>query len=186
MKDHIEFEDVLHELMLEEAAPDYATLRKWQERYPEWHDSLAEYFAAWAIQSEPIDDEPEIDEEAIAQKIMARAMNMLREQGRLIPRDHVEPVQPFDQAVLAAIYVLRGEGDASDIADKITDMQGSEASLGATLMSLSRLEEKGLIETWKSGEKNRKHFNITIAGERALAYAQETSRVVTGLLGDLA
>lgn len=185
MKDHVTFEDVLQELMLAEAEPNYTTLLKWQARYPQWRDSLAEYFAVWAIQSEPIDDEPEIDEDAIVQKTMARAMNMLREQGRIIPKDQVVEVSAFDQSVLAAAYVLPS-GDASDLAEKITEISGKEVSLGATISALSRLEEKGLIETWKSGKEYRKHFNITIVGERALAYAKETSRVVAGLLGDLA
>lgn len=185
MKDHVTFQDILQELILEGAEPNYATLLKYQEKYPQWRDSLAEHFAIWAIQSEPIDDEPEIDEAEIVQEGVAYAMKLLREQGRIIPKEQVIEVSAFDQSVLAAAYVLPS-GDASDLADKITEISGREASLGATLMALSRLEEKGLVENWKSGKGNRKHFNITIAGERALAYAKETSRVVAGLLGDLA
>ena len=185
MKDHITFDEILDQLMLEESTPSYEALLRWQERYPKFRDSLAEYFAIWAIQSEPIDDEPEIDEDPIVEKCVAYAMNILREQGRIIPKDHVGVVNAFDQSALAALYVMRG-GDAVDIAEKISEVSGSEAALGAVLMSLSRLEEQGLIESWKAGGESRKHFNITIAGERALAYAKETSRVVEGLLGDLA
>ena len=81
---------------------------------------------------------------------------------------------------------------------------------------MSRLEGRHLIESWESdteaarfascfalsrsrsarawasrpateaGGKSNFYYSITIIGERALAYAKETSRVIAGLLGDLA
>jgi hypothetical protein len=193
MAKYTTFEDLLDDLVQEESEPTYEALVRWQERCPDWRLSLEEYFAVWMMQREEVDDLPEIDDEAIVAKGVEYAMSILREQGRLIPDDHIEPVSDFDQMTLTAIYILHGRGDAIKVADKMGEMAGKEFLLGAILMSLTRLEEKHLIESWESdpvsseraGKSNR-HFNITIAGERALAYAKETSRVLSGLLGDFA
>jgi len=94
--------------------------------------------------------------------------------------------------VLAAIYVLQGRADAVKLVNQVSDMSGRHVYLGSILTSLSRLEDKHLIESWESrpateaGGKSNFYYSITIIGERALAYAKETSRVIAGLLGDLA
>jgi hypothetical protein len=192
MQKYTTFEDLLDDLVHEESEPTYEALVRWQERCPEWRQSLEEYFHVWMIQREQLDELPEIDEQAIVAKGVEYAMGILREQGRIIPDDHIEPVSDFDQMTLAAIYILNGRGDAIKIADKAGEMAGKEFLLGSILMSLTRLEEKYLIESWESDPaseragKSRQYFNITIAGERALAYAKETSRVLSLLLGDLA
>src|SRR3974390_127899 len=97
MNDHERFEDVLAEMRLEEPEPTYQALLRWQERYPEFREELADFFALWAIQREPIDDLPDIDEEEIAAHGLQYAMKLLEDQGRIIPDDHIEPVGQFDQ-----------------------------------------------------------------------------------------
>ena len=92
MKDYETFEDILVELRLEEPEPTYEALLRWQKRFPEFRESLADFFALWAIQQEPIDDLPEIDEEEIVEKSVQYAMTLLEQQGRIIPDDHIEPV----------------------------------------------------------------------------------------------
>jgi hypothetical protein len=179
----LSFEEILDELMLEEPAPTYEALQRWQALYPKYRFSLARFFATWAIQRD-MPSELQVNEERITGECVMQATEIARQQGRLVPPDHIEVVQQFDQGMLAAIYVLHGQGDAADIADKVTEMSGNKVSLGAALMSLTRLEEKGLITSWKADRQ--KCFTITIVGERALAYAKETSRVVSGLLGDMA
>jgi PadR family transcriptional regulator, regulatory protein PadR len=186
------WDDVLADLMMEETEPTYEALLRWQERCRDYRETLADFFALWAIQREPIDDLPEIDEDAIAEKAVQYAMQLLEEQGRIIPDDHIEPVGDFDQMVLAGIYVLQGRGDASTLLGKVSEMAGRPVYLGGVLRSLSRLEEKHLIEHWESdpatesGGESVVYYSITIMGERALAYAKETSRVLAGLLGDFA
>jgi hypothetical protein len=185
MTDHASFEDILAELTLEGTEPTYEALLRWQKRFPEFRESLADFFALQAIQREPIDDLPGIDEEEITGKAVQYAMTLLEEQGRIIPDDHVEPVGDFDQMALAAIYVLQGRADAGKLVEKISEMAARQAYLGPVLHALSRLEGKHLIESWES-DRCDFYYNITIAGERALVYAEETLRVVAGLLGDLA
>jgi hypothetical protein len=186
------FDDVVADLMMEESEPTYEALLRWQERCPGYRETLADFFATWAIQREPIDDLPEIDEDAIVEKTVQYAMHLLEEQGRIVPDDHIEPVGDFDQMALAAIYVLQGRADAARLVNQVSDMSGQQVYLGSLLRSLSRLEGKHLIESWESdpameaGGKSNFYYSITIIGERALAYAKETSRVIAGLLGDLA
>ena len=198
------FDDVLADLMMEESEPTYEALLRWQQRCPGYRETLADFFATWAIQREPIDDLPEIDEAAIVEKTVQYAMQLLEEQGRIVPDDHIEPVSDFDQMVLAAIYVLQGRAGAVKLVNQVSDMSGQQVYLGSILTSLSRLEGKHLIESWESdteaaryracasrpateaGGKSNFYYSITIIGERALAYAKETSRVIAGLLGDLA
>src|SRR5262249_49286514 len=104
----------------------------------------------------------------------------------------VESLEPFDQLVLTAVYLLRGEGYSVNITEKISQMSGIQALLGATFLSLDRLEDLGLVserladpETESEG-KTRRYFRITLAGERALARAKETSKVVADFLQDFA
>src|SRR5579883_592039 len=185
------FDDVLADLMMEESEPTYEALLRWQARAPKFRETLSDFFATWAIQQEPIDDLPKIDQEAIIEKTVQYAMGLLEKQGRIIPDDHIEPVGDFDQMVLAATYVLQGRADAAKLVKQVSDMAGKQVYIGAVLRSLSRLQEKHLIESWESdpateaGGKSTFYYNITIIGERALAYAAETSRVIAGLLGDL-
>jgi hypothetical protein len=185
MTDYKTFQDVLPDLMMEESEPTYAALLRWQDRCPDYRETLADFFAVWAIQREPIDDLPEIDEEAIVDKAVQYAMGLLEQQGRIIPDDHIGPVNDFDQMMLAVIYVLQGRADAGKLVAQVTDTAGRQIYLGEVLRALSRLEGKHLIESWES-ESGNFYYNITIVGERALAYAKETSRVLADLLGDLA
>ena len=190
----LSFEDVLDALMLEEPTPSYAALLRWQERYPQYRDRLADFFATWGVQAalaEQPDPDP-IDEKRLVELGVKHAMEILRRQGRLIPRDAVESLRPFDQLVLTAIYLLHGEGYVVNITDKVSEMSGKEVLLASTFASLSRLEDRGLIsgrepdpETEPEG-KTRQYFTVTLAGERALARARETSKVVADFLGDFA
>ena len=50
MMEKITLEDFLDELMIEEENPDYATLVRWQQRYPQYSRELAEFFATWSMQ----------------------------------------------------------------------------------------------------------------------------------------
>src|SRR5207302_1858934 len=147
MTANMSFEDVLDELMMEERTPSYATLLRWQKRYPQYHEPLAEFFATWAIQTDH-PKEAEIDEERLVEKGVSYAMRILRQQGRVIPKGAVESLQPFDQLALTAIYLLHGEGYSVNITEKISEMSGKPVLLASTFGSLNRLETLGLVSVW--------------------------------------
>jgi hypothetical protein len=185
MSDYVSFADVIAEVTLEGAEPTYEVLLRWQKRFPEFRENLADFFALKAIQREPIDELPGIDEEEIAEWGVQYAMALLEEQGRIIPDNHIEVVCGVDQMVLGSVCLLQGKADAAKLVEQVSDTAGRQVYLGAILRSLSRLEEKYLIESWEA-DSGVFYYSITIVGERALAFATETSRVVGGLLEDLA
>src|SRR5690349_7498346 len=108
MSANVTFQDVIDEVMLEETEPTYQALVRWQKLYPNWRDSLGEYFAEWALDKTrtteaSADIEAGVDEEdPIVEKTMEYAMDMLARQGRLIPENSSERLRPLDRMVLAA------------------------------------------------------------------------------------
>ncbi len=99
MTERITFEDVLDELMLEEPKPDYEALVRWQNRYPQYRDQLADFFATWGVQeylAESGVPEPDIDEEKLIKMGVEHAMEILRRQGRIIEKTEVVTLEPFD------------------------------------------------------------------------------------------
>ena len=191
MTEKLSFEDVLDALMLEEPTPSYEALLRWSERYPRYRDDLAQFFATWAVQKEKPQN-AEIDEEGLVQRGVSHAMEILRRQGRLSSPDSIASLGPFDQLVLTAIYLLHGEGYSVNIAGKVDEISGTRPLLGSVFVSLSRLENRGLVSprladpaTEPEG-KTRRYFTATLAGERALAAAKETSKLLADFLGDFA
>jgi PadR family transcriptional regulator PadR len=191
MTDRITFEDVLDELMLEEPKPDYQALVRWQERYPKYRKELADFFATWGVQEHHARFAPQtpIDEEKLVKKGVEHAMEILRRQGRIIEKAEAEaPLEPFDQLVLTAIYLLFGDAYVVNVSERASQMLGQEVLLASTFASLDRLEERYLIfgreadpKTEPDG-KTRRYFTVTIAGERALAAAKATSPAVAKAL----
>jgi len=194
MTEKVSFDDVLDDLMLEEETPSYEALVRWQERYPQYRKELADFFATWAIQEAhaQLPDRTGIDEEKLVKRGVEYAMEILRKQGRLVPDAPVRSLQPFDQLVLTAVYLLRGQGYAVNITGKVGEMSETKPTLGSILISLDRLEEQHLVSSWvdESGNepagKARRYFRVTLLGEKALAYAKETSTVVARFLPDFA
>jgi PadR family transcriptional regulator PadR len=194
MTEKLSFDDVLAELMLEEETPSYEALVRWQERYPQYRKELSDYFATWGIQEgyAQLPDRTGIDEDKLVRRGVEYAMEMLRKQGRLVPDAPVRSLQPFDQLVLTAVYLLRGQGYAVNITGKVGEMSETKPTLGSILISLDRLEEQHLVSSWvdESGNepagKARRYFRVTLLGEKALAYAKETSTVVARFLPDFA
>ena len=90
------------------------------------------------------------------------------------------------------MFLLRGSGRAANITDKVSEMSGKEVLLGSTFMSLDRLERKGLVESRYANPEtepehnDKRYFLVTMAGERALAYARANSPAVDGFLSGLA
>src|ERR1051326_3684706 len=107
---NMSYQDVLDALMLEEPVPTYAALERWQKLYPDYGPALADFFATWAIQQDWPQDPPEIDEERIARKGVAHAMEILRRQRRVVSKETVELLTAFEQLTLTAVEQLQGRG----------------------------------------------------------------------------
>src|SRR5207249_11615899 len=146
MTENVSFEDVLDALMIEEPKPSYEALLRWSERYPQYQKELADFFATWGVQAFHAEHTEQVpmDEEHLVEKGVSHALEILRRQGRIIPKASIEAVEPFDQLVLAAVYLLHGEGYSVNITDKVSQMSGTRVLLGATFVSLARLENLGL------------------------------------------
>ena len=119
-------------------------------------------------------------------------MEMLRQQGRIVPADQIESLSPFDQLVLTAVYLLRGEGDTASVTEKVSEMTGQEVTQEATSLALSGLKQRLLIDSWvpdteiEPEAENTLYFTVTMTGERALAHAKATRKIVADFLGDFA
>jgi DNA-binding PadR family transcriptional regulator len=87
----------------------------------------------------------------------------------------------FEQAVLVAVWQLRGEGYGRTILKEVQARLDREVTASATYATLDRLEAKGLV-TSREGEatparggRAKRHFSTTGAGLRALADARQAS-----------
>src|SRR5437773_386067 len=183
---NMSLEDVLDALMLEEPRPTYEALLRWSERYPRYRDDLARFFATWSAQALWAEQSKQIvvDEERLAARTGKYALEIARRQGRVVPAGPIASLGPFDQLVVTAIYLLHGEGYSVNIAGKVDEISGTRPLLGSVFVSLSRLENRGLVSprfadpaTEPEG-KTRRYFTATLAGERALAAAKETSKLL--------
>ena len=191
-----DFQNLIQDVMYE-GDSSVAALKRWQERYPQYRDRLAEFFSGWVVQKLyadlPDDDEvPEIDEERLVQEGVEFAMDILRSQGRLLPGTPAELPQPFDQLVLTAIYLLHGKADAVAIAQRVSEMSSREVFVGDMYVALDRLENQGLVRgvdadpACEPDGNPRRYFTVTLAGERVLALARQQSTAIADFLGDFA
>lgn len=75
----IQLDEVLDAVMCEEKEPAYGALQRWAERYPEFSDDLADFFAAWAVQIQEGDtgDINDIDEEGLANRLVSHALGTI-------------------------------------------------------------------------------------------------------------
>jgi hypothetical protein len=191
MTQNLSFDDVLELLMMEESSPHYDVLRKWQERYPRYARELAQFFATWAIQ-EHHPAPSVIDRKRLAAQGKQKTMEMLRQQGRIVSGDKIEPISQFDQLVLTAVYLLHGDADTVSVTEKISEMTEQEVLQEATSLALSGLQQRLLIDSWvpdteiEPDVEDTTYYTVTMTGERALAHAKATSKVVADFLGDFA
>lgn len=94
----------------------------------------------------------------------------------------------FELYVMLAAARLGEAAYGAAIRQQIEERTGRPVSIGALYSTLSRLEEKGLLETWTSdpepGQRGRprKYCSLTGAGERALEHSVTMlSRMTEGL-----
>ncbi|HEY2380673.1 MAG TPA: hypothetical protein VGK48_05765 [Terriglobia bacterium] len=195
MKTKLSFEAICHQILIEEQTPSKEALNRWQQIYPGYRYAIAEFFDEWAT-SPGTAPEHEIalgpEAKAAIQKDVAYALDVLRQQGRLVPQDLIVPLRPFDQLVLTAVVELSGRGDGADITEKVSEICGRDVLLASTIASLHRLESQKMLQ-WRLADPVRepenegvRYFMTTMAGERSLAQAQATAGAVADFLGEFA
>jgi PadR family transcriptional regulator len=84
----------------------------------------------------------------------------------------------FEQLALLAVLRLGDDAYGARIQEVLEERAGREASVSAIYITLTRLEEKGLVCSWKGeptevrGGKARRHFRVEPAGIAALDEAR--------------
>lgn len=91
----------------------------------------------------------------------------------------------LELAVLVAVVELGGdEAYGLSIRREVSETRGHDYSVGAIYTTLSRLDEKGLVESWTTeprperGGRSRRQFRVTAAGSAAL---RESARLAARL-----
>ena len=85
----------------------------------------------------------------------------------------------FEEIVLLAVMRLGPDSYGVTIRREIETRTGREISLGAIYPTLDRLEDKGLVSSWKGeptgerGGRSRRHFQLERAGRAALLKSRE-------------
>ena len=106
--------------------------------------------------------------------------------------ERTESLGQFEQLVLTAVYLLRGQGYTVNITEKVDELAGRRVLIGGVFTALGRLQNRGLVTsrlttpTKERGGKAKRYFKITPAGERALAQAKASAQQLLDALGDLA
>jgi DNA-binding PadR family transcriptional regulator len=91
----------------------------------------------------------------------------------------------FEQLVLTAIVSLRADAYGVTIHSKVQELALPKAiSIGAIYVTLDRLEDKGLVTSWKSdptserGGRAKRCYGLEALGERALQESVVTAKRV--------
>ena len=182
--------EVLDAVMLEESRPSRLALLRWQKRFPQYSQDLADFFKTWALQDirEESPDQVVVDEDKLAAKGVSEGLEMMRRQGRIVPIRQNESLKPLDQLVLTAVQLLRFASHEVEITVTVSQLAGRRILLGSTSLALERLERKGLVsartfaEDGETENEATQYFTITLAGERALEQAVATAQAVADYL----
>lgn len=85
----------------------------------------------------------------------------------------------FEQIVLLAMARVGDEAYAVSIHDEILHTTGREVSIPAVYVTLSRLEKKGLVQSWMGepsptrGGRAKRYFELSDDGREALEQQRE-------------
>ena len=98
----------------------------------------------------------------------------------------------FEYALLFVLVAVGSGADGRSVRRELERRTGREVTHGAIYSVLSRLEDRGLVESWfgdetpKRGGRRPKHYALTSAGAAALAVGhEELGRLSDGLLEEL-
>ena len=90
----------------------------------------------------------------------------------------------FEELVLLAVYVLKGDGYGTTIRNILEDATGRSISVGALYATLDRLERKGFVRSWQGeataerGGRAKRYFQIEPSGRNALKEAENVRRQI--------
>ena len=85
----------------------------------------------------------------------------------------------FEEIVLLSVAILAHDAYGNSIKEEIQKRLGRNPSIGALHSSLSRLEEKGFLEssegetTPERGGRRKRYYKVTKTGVRALQQAKD-------------
>jgi hypothetical protein len=82
---NLTLDDVLDALMIEEPDPTYEALTRWSQRYPEYAEALANFFATWAVQTE-LPQENSADGERLANLAVSHALDIVHRRDQTAER----------------------------------------------------------------------------------------------------
>jgi PadR family transcriptional regulator, regulatory protein PadR len=94
----------------------------------------------------------------------------------------------FEEVVLLTVAVLFDQAYGVLVTEEIERQTGREVSISAVHAALSRLEEKGFVNsrmggaTQERGGRRKRFFTATVAGTRALREIHETRNQLWGLI----
>lgn len=83
--------------------------------------------------------------------------------------------------VLMAVATLGDDAYGLGVRREVSDVRGRDYSVGAIYTTLSRLEEKGLLDSWETepkaerGGRSRRQYELTAAGRSALRRAKRVA-----------
>jgi PadR family transcriptional regulator, regulatory protein PadR len=94
-----------------------------------------------------------------------------------------ESLGQFEQLVLTAVLTCREDAYGVSIHSKVQELAHPKAiSLGAVYVTLDRLEDKGLVQSWLSdptperGGRAKRCYRLEALGERALEESAVTAK----------
>jgi len=112
------YEDILDALMLEEASPNYEALTRWSDRYPQYSDALAQFFAVWALQLD-LEDVPVVaDDDSLARRGVSYALDLLH-------RQDARRGKPGSKGALSLIKAVHDAGLSLDDVARRSDLDNS-------------------------------------------------------------
>ena len=182
----LDFEDIGHEMMLDDPPPSYEAMVRWCGRFPQYSEQIARRFVADAI-LHINDGEPQAlinydeDEIVMAQNLdsidqRAYALEVLRRRALEIPPRPLKALDPFDRQVLQAAYELRSEACSENIAARLNKRISLGVLPGAVLAALERLEKFGLVFQPSYGpgayrdRSEERYWRLAEPGERDHTY----------------
>lgn len=95
------------------------------------------------------------------------------------------PLGELEQLVMLTLLHLGQEGFGAAVQREIADRTGREVTLGAIYTALSRLEEKGYVESRvgdplpQRGGRRRRHYTVLPRGRVAIAEAWRAMRALS-------
>jgi PadR family transcriptional regulator, regulatory protein PadR len=101
-----------------------------------------------------------------------------------------EALGSFEQLLLTSIMMLGGETYGVPIYDKVCELAEKRINLGSMYLTLDRMEEKGLLASWRSEGaseprgRSKRYYRIEASGLRALEETLENAKRLSAIFDD--